>query len=379
MAADPEGARKDHAPVRQFPDRALRWLLESPWNLRGLLLAAYPQVADRIDFGRVQNYPASFVSESFQEREADVVRRAPYRTVAGEVERELWIYVLVEHQSTPDRWMPFRLLLAMVHLWEMERRDQAERGVAEREQRLSPILPLVFYTGRREWDGPGALTDLVDVPEELRPFVPMHQTVYLDVTRGPEERLHAGGDPFGWVLRLLREEHGELSRFVEVERGALEAIRGLFSAADLERARVLLHFLVALIRHRRERSEQEVLLKVAREALVPVMTEEEVQAMGKTYGEELIEEGRAIGLAEGQAKGKAEGEAKGEAKGKAEGKAEGVIEGKRQALLAFLRVRFGALPESFQTRVLALGDMARLDELLRQAASANSVDELRVE
>ena len=117
---------------------------------------------------------------------------------------------------------------------------------------------------------------------------------------------------------------------------------------------------MALIRHGRERAEQEILLYLARETLVQVLSEEDVHAMGKTYGEELIEEGGAIGVAEGQAEG--------EARGKAKGRAEGLIGGKRQALLAFLRVRFGARTESFQTRVLALGDMACLDDLLRQTA-----------
>ncbi len=345
-------------PIRQFPDRALRWLLQSPANLRGLLLAAYPEAADRVDYSRVREVPATFILESFREREADIVRKAPYRSPSGE--SEVWIYVLVEHQSTPDRLMPFRLLLAMVQLWEMERRDQAERKIPEGEQQLSTILPVVFYTGRREWAGPGPLSDLVDVPDELRSFVPKHEVVYLDVARSPESRLTTGGEPFGWALRLLQEEQSDLATFEQVERGALQVIRQLWQGQDLERGRVLLRFLVALVHHRRAREEQEELMNVARRALVPFVSDEEVSRMAKTYGEELIEEGMAKGIAVGRERGRAEGQA----------------EGKQSALLAILRARFGALRSETEAEVSAITDLARLDELLAQVLGAKSVEDL---
>ncbi len=68
---------------------------------------------------------------------------------------EVWVYILLEHQSDPDPWMPFRLLTYMMALWESERRDQEERKVPLGERRLSPILPIVLYTGQRAWGHSG--------------------------------------------------------------------------------------------------------------------------------------------------------------------------------------------------------------------------------
>ncbi|MBP6608563.1 MAG: hypothetical protein KA258_03180, partial [Deltaproteobacteria bacterium] len=62
----------------------------------------------------------------------------------------------------------------------------------------------------------------------------------------------------------------------------------------------------------------------------------------------------------------------GEAKGKAEGKAEGESKGKADALLAVLTARGVAVPEGVRQKILGCRDLAMLDRLLVQAATASS-------
>ena len=94
-----------------------------------------------------------------------------FRSVFGEIERKAggapaWLYVLLEHQSTPDAWLRLRLLKYSIRIWERDRRRHPN------EEQLRPIVPLVWYQGERGWRhacefselhhdaGPGALAQI---------------------------------------------------------------------------------------------------------------------------------------------------------------------------------------------------------------------------
>jgi len=99
----------------------------------------------------------------------------------------------------------------------------------------------------------------------------------------------------------------------------------------------------------------------------------EAEARGEAKGRA---EGEARGEARGRAEGEARGRAEGEARGKAEGKAEGEARGKAEALLLLLDTRGLAVSEEQRERVMSCRDTAQLEEWLRRALSARSVDEL---
>ena len=68
----------------------------------------------------------------------------------------------------------------------------------------------------------------------------------------------------------------------------------------------------------------------------------------------------------------------GEAKGKAEGESKGKAEGKSEALLAVLTARGVEVPEVVKQKILACRDLATLDRLLVQAATATSPDDVLI-
>ena len=48
-------------PVREFPDRGIKWLLESKENLRALLEIVADDLAKNMDFSKLENLPISFI------------------------------------------------------------------------------------------------------------------------------------------------------------------------------------------------------------------------------------------------------------------------------------------------------------------------------
>src|ERR1041384_8126062 len=100
---------RESEPVSLHPfwDRAVRFLLKNPEHMRGLVRLCHPALSERLDFDRLEQVNRTFILDDYRQREADVVVRLPYRVDDGI--REVIVYVLVEHQSTPDQWMAFRL------------------------------------------------------------------------------------------------------------------------------------------------------------------------------------------------------------------------------------------------------------------------------
>jgi hypothetical protein len=113
--------------IHEFPDRAIRWLLETPDNVKGLLLAAVDDLAKHIDYSRLQRLDRTFISDNFRKREADLVFTAPFTD--EQETREVIIYILIENQSTVDPTMPFRILSYMLRIWESQREEFESRKV----------------------------------------------------------------------------------------------------------------------------------------------------------------------------------------------------------------------------------------------------------
>ena len=59
-------------PLRDFPDHAMRRLLEEPANLRDLVSAVLPDLVAALDFTRVQYEAREFLMQDWRKRECDL-------------------------------------------------------------------------------------------------------------------------------------------------------------------------------------------------------------------------------------------------------------------------------------------------------------------
>lgn len=138
--------------VREFQQNAMKLLLEDPKNVRDLLATGAADVLRFIDFDRLELVKTTFVHRDFRSVEADVVLIAPLRTKSGKRSRRmLLIYILIEHQSKPDRLMPLRSLDYVVQIFKYQQRQWRKTRRPREPIRFSPVLPVVFYTGTDPW------------------------------------------------------------------------------------------------------------------------------------------------------------------------------------------------------------------------------------
>ena len=133
-------------PIHDVHDRGYKFLLSQVSLFRELVEGFVEQPwALELNFEKAVRIEKSFVLESFLEKESDVLYRVPMG------DEEVYVYILVEHQSTVDFNMAFRLLTYIVEIWKdfYEQSKQNERRRAS--FRLPPVFPIVLYNGDAPW------------------------------------------------------------------------------------------------------------------------------------------------------------------------------------------------------------------------------------
>jgi hypothetical protein len=337
-------------PVREFPDRGTKWLLESSENTNCLLRIVDIELAECIDFKRLQHIPTTFIPDNLRKQEADVIFLAPFLDKSQGAEREVMIYVLLEQQSTPRYEMGFRIFFYMAQVWDRQRRGWLDEKVPETQWRFHPIIPILFYTGEANWNAPLKISALMDLPVPLERFIPSHDTLFFNLKTTDEEKLVAEGHPFGWVLRAIQKEYATKEEFSEALKLAVSHLDQL-PEEERNQWEKLMYYLVLLILHRRDTEEQPFLISLVSETVKYHQRREEVLKMGRTAAQALIEEGKELGA----------------------------LQTGQDLLIEFIQSKFGSVPLSIEQQIKAVRDMNRLRELTRRVPKANSVDEIGIE
>jgi hypothetical protein len=328
---------------RDLPDRILRHSLQHPANLRDFLRAVVPQLADGFVCEQARLLDREFFLDDWRRREADLPFEIPYRT--GVEELLALVYVLIEHQSDTDTFIPLRMLYSTVVYWDRQWREWEALPRPRPLFRLRPVLPLVLYTGPNAWGSNRALSDLLGEPVAFHPFAPDWRLLFWNLSdQTPEGMLRSGAE---WLksLSVARAEKNDQSAFHAVAREALERLQAL-QGQDIVRWSELIRIVLAYVLYRRPADERQALLEMATAVCQPLPPEG--TNMVKTIADSLIEEGEA----------------------------RGALRTARAILRALLENRFGSLPEAIVQQIDAATDPARLQAAILLVSQVEKVEDL---
>jgi flagellar biosynthesis/type III secretory pathway protein FliH len=221
------------------------------------------------------------------------------------------------------------------------------------DDKLPPVLPMVIYNGKRRWEAPTQLADLMtNMPETLKVFQPQQQYWLLDENQCSEEELALQN----LVTHLVKVEKSpdELEvpiRFEDFARRLLEISASQGLVADVVRW---------LIRS--------FLPDKFPEADIPQVTDiSEVQRMLAEnvvqWKDKWVEQGIAQGVEQGIAQ------------GVEQGIAQGVEQGERKLFRRTVELRFGAIPSDLSTKIdsASTTQIEQWAELLFDAKDINSI------
>jgi hypothetical protein len=280
--------------------------------LRGFVPDAWVK---ELDFSTLEKVGGSYVSDDLREREDDIIWRVRFG------QEWLYVYLLLEFQSSVDRYMAVRILTYVGLLYQ----DLIRTGQLTPRGELPPILPVVLYNGLKRWEAPEDVEDLmVAVPGGLERYRPRLRYLLLDEGRFADTQLAPLKNLAAALFRL------ENSRTPEELRQVLQALIDWLKAPEqtgLRRAftvwvkRVLLPGRV---------------LGVNFEGLADLT---EVETMLAERVKQWTEEWKQQGLEQGIQQ------------GMQQGMQQGLQQGEAILLLRQLERRFGPLPEAIRQQV----------------------------
>jgi hypothetical protein len=308
-----------------------RRVLGVPENMASQLRAVLPpDTAALLDLGRLARVPGSFVDEALKWRHSDLLFTAPLEG------RDALVYVLVEHQSSSDPLMAFRMLRYLTRIWDRYLDDHPQA------RQLPPVIPLVVHQGPGRWNSPKQLLDLIDLDpagkKAMQACLPSFGYLLDDLAAtGTGQLRDRGLTPQALVtLLLLKTAPGNLRLPAELRPWADQLRAALDSPGGGEAFIALLTY-IELVSEAPASELHDLAASLGPDAEEAYMTTAEM----------LRTEGRTEGRAEGRA----------------------------EALVQVLTIKFGTLPEGLSGKVRAASS-GQVQEWTARAITAQKLDEV---
>ncbi|MEL6340493.1 MAG: Rpn family recombination-promoting nuclease/putative transposase [Myxococcota bacterium] len=314
----------------------------------GLLqLALPPAVIEQIALNTLRSSSIELIDKRFTAVKTDLLFEAS--TVDG---RDALVFVLVEHQSSEDASMAYRMFHYLSRIWEEWR---SKYGISVE---LPLVLSIVLYHGATAWRAPLNVRDLIvpsgakDALGELlvsAPYVLFDTSVY-----GDEALMQLAVSEMCQLALLAFANVKRPVRFAAKLRAWLDLLKTVVRDPE---GRRMVELVLRYYDQARGPDEFSEAMAVAREL------DTELEKAMYTAADMLRDEGRE------------EGREQGREEGRAEGLEEGREEGQRSTLRRQLEFKFGSLPTDAVDR-LQTASSAQLSVWTERILSDDSLEEL---
>ena len=249
-----------------------------------------------LDFDTCEPLDKSFISEHYKETESDLIYKIQFQ------DREVYIYILIEFQSTVDPFMALRVLNYITNFY----MDFLVNNKSV--QKLPAVFPIVLYNGEARWTAPVNLSELIEQTPPLGAFALDFQYFLIAENQYSQEAL--------LKIRNIVSTLFLAESYYDVKVLEVELLNLFSSERDKKAVSLFLNWFKQLAIHGQlESDDYESLESIYR-------TEEEVKTMLVTALERERQQIFQNGLLEGEQKGKQEGLLEGEQKGRIEGRIE---------------------------------------------------------
>ena len=241
-----------------------------------------------------------YITSRFEKKEADILYRLKDRKV----------YFLIEHQSTIDYLMPYRVL---EYQMEIMRSNTNLIKIRKKEEKIPKVIAIVIYTGKNKWN---VEKDIKNMQEEFEGEGEVELGIYnfLDVNRYEKEELLEKRNLVYDMLLIEKSRNAE-----ELERNLKEVVRKVDSNKELVERIIKITMLPTF----GERKTKELIKKLYKDEGSDNMLQ--VTRMLNNELRLKHNEGRREGIKEGKREGIKEGIKEGKKEGKREGIRQGII------------------------------------------------------
>lgn len=130
-------------------DRRYKKLFSHPVFVQELLEHfVHEDFIKELDFNSLERLDKSFITDDFKEKESDLIYKIQYQG------KDVYIYLLLEFQSTVDKYMALRMLRYICEFYEYV--------VQTRVTSLPSVFPVLLYNGDAKWTAKKSIKELIE-------------------------------------------------------------------------------------------------------------------------------------------------------------------------------------------------------------------------
>jgi len=233
-----------------------------------------------VAFNSIKLQKDSFINDNLKSQISDLLFSAEFNQRPG------YFYLLVEHQSTPQKLMPLRMLKYIVAIFEQHLKITKSKC-------LPIVYPMLFYNGRTNYNYSTDIFDLFEENKKLAQEILFKPFQLIDLTKIPTDDFNMLW--YGTLVKLMKNIFAK--DFLPKLKLIIQDIKLIESHGDFSYIYSILSYIVAA----GEIQDKQEFHNIIKTGLTKI-DEEQVMTLAEIYRQE----------------GRQEGEQKGEQRGKQE-------------------------------------------------------------
>lgn len=285
--------------IHQYHDKIFKEILENKQELENFM-KKYLKFQN-IKAQDIEKYNTKFITKELKGKESDIIYKVKQKNV----------FILIEHQSTIDYYMPIRITEYCIELIRNVIKDKSKNTA------YPLIYPIVLYTGNKKWDAP--LT-IGENQEEYYEFMKLNYPKYNLVDINTYTKMELINDKSVISKAMLFEK---LKTKQELQETMKQLMSKELTKEEIEYLKRMLYYSNIINKKYPEQARQWY-KEIEKKEGVSNMTQFEklfIQLYDERY-QEAEEKGTKAGMQKGMKEGMQKGIQKGIQKGKKEEKIE---------------------------------------------------------
>jgi len=250
-------------------------------------------------------------------------------------DQDAYIRVVLEHKSYLDKELPIQLSYYNSAIW--------EEAIKEKEY-YPPIINIVFYHGKGEWNMPTSLPIVKNT--KLEKYASKLNYILIDLNRISDDDIISKTHKdlcTQWALLAMKHIFDSIESFIKVFELIADYIK---SQEHIEKSHCIFLTLDYIVSVKDSAEEVENILKELTGGDEKVMTLTEKWKM----------EGKQEGLQEGLQK--------------------GLIKAKKDDIKSAVLIKFGLLPKDFEEKIENTDDIQALNDIFKKVILATKIEEI---
>ncbi len=315
-AADTQERNRNHEQVdsdgsntaeRPRHDELFKKVMSEPVAAREFLEHYLPvSFKNKINLGSIKIEKESFVTEDLRKRLSDVVYSVPLKknnikdSITESANHDkAYVYVLIEHQSSSDYWIAFRLwqymlLLCKRHKDANKNNQPKSNSAKEKGTKLPLICPIVVYANDKPYNAPRSFWELFEDSSAAKALM-SDEYLLVDLQKQSDNEIEQKKH-LGMMEYMLK--HIKARDILNLWQSLLEKFESSIEI-DKENGYIYIKWLLWYSDAKVYEDKQVELAKI----IASYLKKEDQEGLMRTIADKYIDEGIAQGMQIGEAKG----------------------------------------------------------------------------